>query len=107
VLGSIFTSLYANHLSTTAFHELPSHTVSAAQNSVAAALTTVGHASGAVAQQRLLDGVQASFMTGFHTASLVAFGIGLAGAAGALLLPGRGHRAAAETVPAQAELVPA
>jgi len=55
----------------------------------------------------LLDGVQASFMTGFHTASLVAFGIGLAGAAGALLLPGRGHRAPADTVPAQAELVPA
>jgi len=106
VLGSIFTSLYANHLSTTAFHELPSHTVSAAQNSVAAALATVGHAP-AAAQQRLLDGVQASFMTGFHTASLVAFGIGLAGAAGALLLPGRGHRAPADTVPAQAELVPA
>ena len=106
VLGSIFTSLYANHLSTTAFHELPSHTVSAALNSVAAALAGVGHAP-AAAQQRLLNGVQASFMTGFHTASLVAFGIGLAGAAGALLLPGRGHRAPADTVPAQAELVPA
>jgi predicted MFS family arabinose efflux permease len=107
VLGSIFTSLYANHLSTTAFHELPSHTVSAAQNSVAAALATVGHAPDGAAQQRLLDGVQASFMTGFHTASLVAFGIGLAGAAGALLLPGRGHRAPANTATAQAELVPA
>jgi EmrB/QacA subfamily drug resistance transporter len=107
VLGSIFTSLYANHLTTTAFRELPNHVVSAAQSSVATALSTVGHAPGAAAQQQLLDGVQTSFMTGFHTASLVAAGIGLAGAAGALLLPGRSHRAAVDTAPAQAELVPA
>jgi EmrB/QacA subfamily drug resistance transporter len=107
VLGSIFTSLYAHHLTTTAFRELPNHVVSSAQNSVAAALSTVGHARGAAAQQQLLDGVQSSFMAGFHTASLVAAGIGLAGAAGALLLPGRGHRAVVATAPAQAELVPA
>src|SRR5262249_8107824 len=93
VLGSIFTSLYANHLGPTAFPELPNHVVPTAQNSVASALATAGHAP-AGAQQQLLDGVQTSFMTGFHTASLVAFAIGLAGAAGALLLPGRNHRAA-------------
>jgi hypothetical protein len=36
-----------------------------------------------------LDGVFSSFMSGFHTASAVAAGICLVGAAGALLLPGR------------------
>ena len=89
VLGSIFTSLYADHLSTTAFGALPGNVVSAAQNSVAAALAVVGQAPGAAAQQQLLDGVQTSFMNGFHIASLVAAGVCLAGAAGALLLPGR------------------
>src|SRR5262249_29760975 len=38
VLGSIFTSLYAHHLTTTSFNSLPAHVVSAAQNSVSAAL---------------------------------------------------------------------
>ena len=108
VLGSIFTSLFAHHLSTTAFSSLPTHIVSTAQNSVATALATVGHAHGAAAQRQLLDGVHTSFMTGFHTACVVAAGISLAGAAGALLLPGRTRPAVAEVVPAlQAEAVPA
>jgi EmrB/QacA subfamily drug resistance transporter len=87
VLGSIFTSLYAHHLATTSFHTLPAGVVSAAQNSVSAALATVGHAPGNRAQ--LLDGVHTSFMSGFHVACVVAAGICLLGAAAALLLPGR------------------
>jgi EmrB/QacA subfamily drug resistance transporter len=96
VLGSIFTSLYAQHLSTTSFHALPTQVVSAARNSVAAALTTVGSAPDGRAQQQLLDGVQTSFMSGFHAACIVAAGICLLGAFGALLLPGRARRPAAE-----------
>jgi EmrB/QacA subfamily drug resistance transporter len=89
VLGSIFTSLYAHHLTTTSFRVLPTHVVSAAQNSVAAAMAAVGRAPGGRAQQQLLDGVHTSFMSGFHIACIVAAAICLLGAAGALLLPGR------------------
>jgi hypothetical protein len=93
VLGSVFTSLFAHHLTTTSFAGLPTHVVSAAQNSVAAALGTVGQARGGAVRQQLLDGVQTSFMSGFHIACVVAAGICLAGAVGALLLPGRPGRA--------------
>jgi EmrB/QacA subfamily drug resistance transporter len=96
VLGSIFTSLYSSHLITTSFHVLPTHVVSAAQKSVAAALGTVSRAPGGPAQQQLLDGVRTSFMSGFHVACIVAAGICLAGAAGALLLPGRTHHPSTE-----------
>ncbi|MGH8961568.1 MAG: MFS transporter [Jatrophihabitantaceae bacterium] len=100
VLGSVFTSLYAHHLATTAFNGLPNHVVTAAQNSVAVALSTVGHAQGTAAQQQLLDGVHTSFMNGFHIACVVAAGICLAGALGALLLPGRvRHQTVGPTVP--------
>jgi EmrB/QacA subfamily drug resistance transporter len=96
VLGSIFTSLYAHHLTTTAFHGLPGRVVSAAQSSVAAALGAAGHAPGAAARQHLLDGVQTSFMSGFHIACVVAAAICAVGAAGALLLPGRTDRSVAD-----------
>ena len=46
-------------------------------------------------------------MTGFHIACVVAAGICLAGAAGALLLPGRVQRQAAEATVAESELIPA
>jgi EmrB/QacA subfamily drug resistance transporter len=89
VLGSIFTSLYAHHLTTTSFRVLPTHVVAAAQDSVAAALATVSRTRGPVARGHLLDGVHTSFVNGFHVACLVAAGVCLLGAAGALLLPGR------------------
>jgi EmrB/QacA subfamily drug resistance transporter len=107
VLGSIFTSLYAHHLTTTAFHGLPTHIVSAAQNSISVALTTVGHAQGSATQQQLLDGVQSSFMTGFHVTCVVAAGICLAGAAGALLLPGRIRQQPTEAAVPDADLITA
>ena len=106
VLGSIFTSLYASHLTTTSFSSAPGHVVAAAKNSVAAALATVARTPGAATQQRLLDGVQSSFMTGFHTACLVGATVCVAGAAGALFLPGRRPASAVDTAVA-AELVPA
>src|SRR5664279_3040720 len=54
ILGSVFTSLYAHHLTSTAFHNLPSRAVSAAQNSVAAALSTADHAPTVVAGRQLI-----------------------------------------------------
>lgn len=103
VVGSIFTSLYAAHLGSTSFHSLPHRVVSAAQNSVAAALGTVGHARGA-AQGQLLDSVQTSFMSGFHVACIVAAGVCLVGATGALMLPGRTRQSVAESRVAEPEL---
>jgi EmrB/QacA subfamily drug resistance transporter len=88
VLGSIFTSLYASHLGDTSFAHLPSAVVATAKNSVAAALQVVG-AAPANAQPQLLDGVQTSFLTGFHVACVVAAGICVVGALVARLLPGR------------------
>jgi len=101
VLGSIFTSLYASHLAGTSFAHLPTPVVNIAKNSVAGALQVVGVAP-ASAQPQLLDGVQTSFLTGFHVACIVAAAICATGALGARLLPGR--PAPAVVVP-DAELV--
>jgi EmrB/QacA subfamily drug resistance transporter len=105
VLGSIFTSLYAAHLTSTSFRDLPGHVVSTAQDSVAAALATVGHAHGSAAQGQLLDSVQTSFMSGFHIACIVAAGVCVLGALGALLLPGRTPEPASASSVRDAELV--
>ncbi|HET6909737.1 MAG TPA: MFS transporter [Mycobacteriales bacterium] len=96
VLGSIFSTLYADRLATGSFHLLPGRVVSAAQNSVAAALATVSHAPAGPARQQLLEAVHASFMSGFHVACIVAAGACLLGAAGALLLPGRNRQPSTE-----------
>jgi EmrB/QacA subfamily drug resistance transporter len=107
VLGSIFTGLFANHLGHTAFHALPAHVVTGAQNSVAAALATVGSGPTGNAQHALLTGVQTSFLHGFHVACIVASAVCVAGAAGALALPGRLRKAEGATATAEAELVAA
>jgi len=73
-------------------------------DSVAAALGTVGHARGA-AQGQLLDSVQTSFMSGFHIACIVAAGVCVVGALGALLLPGRSNEPVADSAVDGAELV--
>jgi EmrB/QacA subfamily drug resistance transporter len=88
ILGSIFTSLYADRITTSAFKALPDPALHGAQNSVAAALGMVGRAGGAE-QQVLLHALQSSFMSGFHIACLVAFAVCWLGAAGALALPGK------------------
>jgi EmrB/QacA subfamily drug resistance transporter len=104
VLGSIFTSLYASHLSSTSFSDLPHRVVTSAQDSVAAALGTVVHAPGN-AQGQLLDSVQTSFMSGFHIACIVAAGVCVVGALGALLLPGRTREAVVESPVQELEFV--
>ena len=94
VLGSIFTSLYADKLGSSAFSGLPAAARQASRESIAAALDITGSAP-VPTRQVLLDSLQASFMSGFHVACVVAAGVCLLGAAGALALPGRGHRPAA------------
>ncbi|MFJ6581098.1 MFS transporter [Streptomyces sp. NPDC091368] len=86
VLGSVFTSLYAHHLPGTAFGTLPPPALHAGQESVASALSlAVTPPAGGV---RLVDGVQESFMWGFHIACAVAAAICLLGVLGAARLPG-------------------
>ncbi|MEV4561598.1 MFS transporter [Kitasatospora sp. NPDC049285] len=88
VIGSVFTSLYAGKLASTAFGSLPPRTAAGGQDSVAYALHTAGSAS-PDQQPNLLAAVQESFMYGFHLACLVAAGVCLVGSAAAwLALPG-------------------
>jgi EmrB/QacA subfamily drug resistance transporter len=85
VLGSIFTSLYATHLSASAFSSLPHGQQASGHESVAAALGI------AQASRRgdLLTAVQDAFMHGFHTACGVAAALCLVGALAATALPNR------------------
>ena len=83
VIGSIFTSLYAGHLGGTSFAHLPAAATAAGQDSVAAALHIAGP------HPALVDGVQTSFMSGFHIACVVASAVCVAGAVFATALPGR------------------
>jgi EmrB/QacA subfamily drug resistance transporter len=91
VLGSIFTSLYADHIASSSFGRLPQPIAQASQESIASALGTVGRTVGAP-QEALLSALHTSFMSGFHVACVVAAGICLIGATGALALPGRARR---------------
>jgi hypothetical protein len=103
VLGSIFTSLYADRIGSGAFALLPDPVRQAAQDSVAAAIGATEQATGS-ARVALIDGLQASFMSGFHVACFVAAGICWAGALGALALPGRIRAAAPSRRPVEAAL---
>jgi EmrB/QacA subfamily drug resistance transporter len=88
VIGSVFTSIYSNHLSGTSITSLPHDVATAARNSVGAALTAAGRAPSPLGSQLIAD-INASFMSGMHAACLVAAGVCWLGATGALLLPGR------------------
>jgi hypothetical protein len=88
VIGSIFTSIYANHLAGTSVAALPQHLADAARDSVGAAIATASHVAQPLGQTLLAD-VNASFMSGLHIACVVAAGICWLGAVGALALPGR------------------
>ena len=87
VIGSVFTSLYAAHL-TGGFTHLPSGVLDTARESVAAAYAL------AESSPTLIDAANAAFMTGLHVACIVAAGVCWAGALGALALPGRRHAVA-------------
>ncbi|MGA5823341.1 MFS transporter [Kitasatospora sp. NPDC094028] len=87
IVGSVFTSLYASHLSATGFAALPGATLATARGSVAAALHTA-EAAGPGGAPALRAAVRDSFMAGFHTACTVGAGVCLLGAVLALALPG-------------------
>jgi EmrB/QacA subfamily drug resistance transporter len=103
IIGSIFTSIYAHHLSHTAVGALPQPVADAARDSVGAAVVTANHAGPGLHEQ-LLAGVNASFMSGLHVACLVAAGICGLGAVAALALPGP-RQAQAAQLPTPALLV--
>ena len=88
VIGSVFSSVYLHHLGRTAVGHLPAHLLGTARSSVGAAVA-VAHAAPAGVRPALTSGVQASFMSGFHVACVVAAAVCAAGALVALHLPGR------------------
>jgi len=88
VIGSVFLSLYAHRIDATAFADLPAAAHGAARSSVAAAIQTLAHTPAGL-QQHLLADFNSSFMSGLHTACIVAAAVCLLGAIGSLALPGR------------------
>ncbi|MFN8074430.1 MAG: MFS transporter [Kineosporiaceae bacterium] len=87
VLGSVFTSLYADRLAGTAFGDLPAAARENAQDSVAGALALAARAGEQAPV--LAAAVDASFMSAFHVACVVGAGVCWLGVAGAAFLPGR------------------
>jgi EmrB/QacA subfamily drug resistance transporter len=84
VVGSLFASLYADHLADGAFGRLPGAALAQAQDSVGAALA-ISHGS-----PRLVVAMQDAFMSGLSTSCMVIGTLCLVGAVGALVfLPGR------------------
>src|SRR3954454_15836385 len=84
VVGSLFASVYADHLAGGAFARLPGSALTQAQDSVGAALSIGG------GDPRLHQALEAAFMDGFSTSCMVIGTLCLLGALGALAwLPGR------------------
>ena len=103
VVGSVFSSVFADRLAAGAYAALPPARLEAAQDSVGVALALVG------GDPARLAAMQDAFMAGLSTACLTIGTVCLVGAAGALaLLPGRGaHREAAVAQDLEPEPVPA
>jgi EmrB/QacA subfamily drug resistance transporter len=87
IIGSVFTSLYASHL-TAAATGLPHASLSAAKGSVGAAYVIAHRAPAPIAHQ-LIGHVQDAFMAGLHAGCYVAAGACVLGILGAVALPGR------------------
>ncbi len=84
VVGSLFASVYADHLAGGAFGRLPGNALAQAQDSVGAALALGG------GDPRLLTAMQDAFMSGLSASCQVIGTLCLLGAVGALVfLPGR------------------
>jgi hypothetical protein len=84
VVGSLFASVYADHLAGGAFGRLPGSALAQAQDSVGAALAIGG------GDPRLVVAMQDAFMSGLSTSCMVIGTLCLLGAVGALVwLPGR------------------
>jgi EmrB/QacA subfamily drug resistance transporter len=91
VVGSLFSSVFANRLADGVFTQLPPERLSQAQDSVAVAMGTAHAAARGSAQ--LLSAAQDSFMAGLHAACLLVAAVCFVGAAvGVVALPGRVRR---------------
>ncbi|HEY4451261.1 MAG TPA: MFS transporter [Solirubrobacteraceae bacterium] len=88
IIGSVYASLYASHLSHGAAAHLPAAALASAKSSVGAALAVAARAPAAV-HGPVLDAVQKAFMSGLHAGCFVAAGVCALGAVGAVALPGR------------------
>ena len=94
VLGSVFTTLYTASMADSRFADLGSAPLSAASDSVGAALDVATQASAVLSAQLVTD-LNAAFMHGLHVACALALVVCWVGALGALALPGRRHGLAA------------
>jgi EmrB/QacA subfamily drug resistance transporter len=102
VVGSLFASVYADHLAGGVFGRLPGPALAQAQDSVGAALAIGGRDAG------LLTAMQDAFMSGLSTSCMVIGTLCLLGAVGALVfLPGRVRPAPEIAETAQPERVAA
>jgi EmrB/QacA subfamily drug resistance transporter len=88
IIGSVYASLYTSSLGHSALTKLAAPALASAKSSVGAGLAIVAHTP--VAERATaLDAVQSAFMSGLHTGCVVAAGVCVIGALGALALPGR------------------
>jgi EmrB/QacA subfamily drug resistance transporter len=85
-IGSVFSSVYLDHLTASPVHALPAQAFAAARSSVGAALAIAGHSPAAAT---LVPAVDTSFMSGLHMACFVAAIVCFVGAIASLRLPGR------------------
>lgn len=89
VVGSLFSSIFADRLAATSYADLPSRLLAAAQDSVGTATAV------AARDPRLVDGLQLAFLDAFSTACVVVGSVCLVGAVAAWRwLPGRRDDAA-------------
>jgi EmrB/QacA subfamily drug resistance transporter len=102
VVGSVYTSLYASQLIHSAAAHLPGASLHVAQSSVGAGYAVAARAPAHI-QATILEAVRGSFMTGLHTGCVVAGSVCLAGALGALALPGRQAHSHGNEAPALAD----
>lgn len=102
VVGSVFSSVFADRLASSSYAALPGDLLGRAQDSVAVAT------SAAAADPRLVPDFQDAFMAGLATTTTVVGLLCLVGAVvAAMALPGRHYAPAAEVAPPEAAPVPA
>jgi EmrB/QacA subfamily drug resistance transporter len=98
IVGSVYASIFASHLGSSALGKLPGSALSQAKSSVGAALA-VAHGDGP-----LVAAVRDSFTSAFHVGCVVGAAVCFAGALLGLFLPGR-PRADAPSVVLVAETI--
>jgi EmrB/QacA subfamily drug resistance transporter len=97
IVGSVYASLYTASLAHSALAHLSAGALASAERSVGAGLAVAAHSPAAL-RGPIAEAVRSAFMSGLHTGSLVAAGVCVAGALGALALPGRAPKPAREVL---------